>query len=392
MPFITKKINNLSLNYEKHFGLKRNEEFFEINPGQTIKEITILLNEKLYSPVEEVNAYLIHRTLLGINNSGFEVRGLRLYYDFLEGMELNWDGGSDYIHQRPIAMFGKWLKESFESGSISGTTASAYFDSVARFYKFHLSNGYPFEKPPISFTQKIVKKFSSSLINHINHYEIELDIADYKPNIPSQSKSSELKPFKEDDYKLLFDTLKSKSSKDFMLICMLSASTGLRASEVAALRLDMITSHNGEDVFDLYVGPQVGHKTKGNKNGIIKVSGKIIKLLNKHIKSKEYIKRLAKFKGDNPTVFITQRGNPFSQQVISAMFSGIVTDEIKSKNKDFNYKFHDLRTTFGVNTMKSCLNSEMNKEESMSYTQNQMRHKSLKTTMKYLEFWTQASI
>ena len=42
MPFITKKINNLSLNYETHFGLKRNEEFFEINPGQTIKEITIL--------------------------------------------------------------------------------------------------------------------------------------------------------------------------------------------------------------------------------------------------------------------------------------------------------------------------------------------------------------
>ena len=392
MSFITHKIENIDLNYEKYFGLKKESDHYLINPTHNIPEMTVLINEETFLPVDIVNSYLINRYLIGKTNSNFECRALRLYFDFLEAMELEWDQGSDYIHKRPLSMFGKYLKESFENGDMSGTTAVNYFNSVSRFYKHYLTEGYKFKGIPVTFTQRAVKAFSASLTNHINQFEVEIDIADCKPNIPNQSKSSELKPFSDDNYQLLFDKLKAHSTKDMILICLLSANTGLRVNEIADLKLDMITSYNNEDYFDLYVGAQVGHKTKGNKNGIIKVSGKIMSLLNKHVKSPDYLKRLRKYEGERPPVFITVRGNDFTSQTISVMFSAFTKEFMKKDNPDFEHKFHDLRVHFGVNTMKACLDSDMSKEQALAYVQNQMRHKDIKTTMEYLEYWTHSVV
>jgi integrase len=392
MTHISHKIKNLNLNYEKHFGLKKENNYYKVNPTNNIPEITLLINEETYLPVNVVNSYLINRHLVGKTNSNFECRALRLYFDFLEAIELEWDQGSNYIHKRPLSMFGKYLKQSFEDGDISGTTALNYFNSVSHFYKYYLTEGYDFKESPVTFTQKSIKVFSNSLTNHINSFEVEIDISDCKPNIPNDAKSTELKPFTVEEYELLFDKLKTHSTKDLMLICLLSANTGLRVNEIADLRLDMITSYSNEDVFDLYVGSQVGHKTKGNKNGIIKVSGKIMSLLNKHIESTDYLKRLRKYKNERPPVFITIRGNAFTSQTISVMFSAFVKEYIKSTNPEFNHKFHDLRVHFGVNTMKASLDSDMKKEQALAYVQNQMRHKDIKTTMEYLEYWTHSVV
>lgn len=392
MTYTTHKINKIYLNYEKYFGLKKENDFYKINPTHMINEITILIDEKTLLPVEIVNNYLINRYLNGKKDSNFECRSFRLYFDFLESLNLKWDVGSDYIHKRPLSMFGKYLKNLFESGQISGTTAINYFNAVSRFYKYYLEEGYQFKGIPVEFSEKKIKIFSNSLTNHISKNEINIDITKSKPNIPRKSKSSELKPFKLEDYNLLFEELKSKSTKELMLICILSSNTGLRANEIADLKLDMITSYNNEELFDLYVGPQIGHKTKGNKNGIIKVSGKIMSLLNKYIKSPEYISRLRKYKGERPPVFITIRGNDFTSQTISIMFSSFVKEVITIKNKNFNHKFHDLRVHFGVNTMKACLDSNFNNEQSLAYVQKQMRHNDIKTTMEYLEFWTNTVI
>ncbi len=392
MGYITKKIKNLELNYEKHFGTKKEKDYFKVNPSYVIPEITILINEKSFLPVDIVNSYLVHRFLTERKNSDFECRALRLYFDFIDEVGIGWDQGSDYIHKRPLSMFGKFLKDTFENGDISGTTAISYFNSVSRFYKYYLSIGHKFNGIPVTYIQKSIKTFSNSLKNHINEFEVEIDIADCKPNIPNQSKSSQLKPFSNNDYKVLFNALKNNSTKELMLICLLSANTGLRSNEIADLKLDMITSYSGEDYFDLYVGPQVRHKTKGNKNGIIRVSGKIMYLLNRYVKSTGYLKRLRKYNGERPPVFITVRGNSFTTQTISVMFSTLVKDFIKNNNSEFDYKFHDLRVHFGVNTMKACLDSKMSREQALAYVQNQMRHKDIKTTTEYLEYWTHSVV
>ena len=171
MTFISHRVKNLKLNYEQYFGLKKEKNYYLINPTNNIPELTVLINEETFLPVNVVNSYLIHRYLLGKTNSNFECRALRLYFDFLEIMELEWDKGSNYIHKRPLSMFGKYLKEAFEDGEISGTTAVSYFNSVSRFYKYYLTEGYKFKGVPVTFTQKTVKAFSTSLKNHINKFE-----------------------------------------------------------------------------------------------------------------------------------------------------------------------------------------------------------------------------
>lgn len=154
MSFITHKIESIDLNYEKYFGLKKENDHYLINPTQNIPEMTVLINEETFLPVDVVNSYLIHRCLIGKTNSNFECRALRLYFDFLEAIELEWDQGSGYVHERPLSMFGKYLKKAFEDGDISGTTAVNYFNSVSHFYKYYLTEGYEFKGIILLFLKK----------------------------------------------------------------------------------------------------------------------------------------------------------------------------------------------------------------------------------------------
>ena len=42
--------------------------------------------------------------------------------------------------------------------------------------------------------------------------------------------------------------------------------------------------------------------------------------------------------------------------------------------------------------MKACLDSKMSREQALAYVQNQMRHKDIKTTTEYLEYWTHSVV
>jgi integrase len=335
---------------------------------------------------------LINRHLIGKDNSSFEAKGLRLYFDFLEVIDKSWLDGSDEVFNRPIALFSKYLKSSFEKGEIAGTVAVNYFGSVARFYKFHLEKGQVFNGTPISFVKRKLEINTNSLVNHISRYAIEINTVDCAPNIPSNSKSSELKPLSKEHIQLLFSTLKEKSTREFFLICFIAQATGLRAGEIADLKLEQFSKYDDENIFNLYVGPQVGHQTKGNQNGVIKVNKTVMNIIQEHITSSDYIKRLGRFNGEKPFLFLNRKGNQYTQEIISVMFNQLMNNHIKPIDNKFDYKFHDLRATFGVSIMKACLDAKMSRTDSLAYTQNQMRHKNIETTLHYLEYWTHSVV
>lgn len=393
MPYTTKKINNLSLNYDRSkIEPIETNGVYKIPNTHTIEEITLLANSDTYDFIEPVTSYLINRHLLGKENSSFEARGLRLYFDFLETINKSWMDGSDEVFNRPISLFSKWLKSSFEKGEIAGTVAINYFNSVVRFYQFHLENGQTFNEPPISFKKKKLEIKTNELSNHINKYSVEINTADCIPNIPSTAKSSELKPLTKEHLKLLFKTLKEKSTPEFFLICFIAQTTGLRIAEIADLKLEHISKYDDESIFNLYVGPQVGHYTKGNQNGLIKVNRIVMDIIKEHTLSSSYLKRLARFKDEKPFLILNRKGEPYTQEVLSVMFNQFMHEHIKPIEPSFSYKFHDLRATFGVSIMKACLDSKMSRSEALAYTQNQMRHKSIETTLHYLEYWTHSVV
>lgn len=393
MTYITKKIKNLNLNYDKlKIEPMQTNGIFKIPATHNIQEITILIDSNTNKFVDCVNTYLIYRFLTGKENSEFEVRGLRLYFDFLEIINKSWLDGADETFNRPISLFSKYLKSSFEKGEIAGTVAIGYFNAVVRFYQFHLEQGQLFNGTPISFKKKKIELNTSSLTNHINKYFIEINTADCTPNIPSTAKSSELKPLTKKHLKLLFKTLKEKSTPEFFLICLIAQTTGLRIGEIADLKLEHISKYDNEPIFNLYVGPQVGHHTKGNQNGVIKVNRTVMNIIKEHTLTSAYLKRLSRFKGDKPFLILNRKGEPYTQEVLSVMFNQFMHKHIKPIDPSFSYKFHDLRATFGVSIMKACLDSKMSRSEALAYTQNQMRHKSLETTIHYLEYWTHSIV
>src|SRR5579875_604153 len=120
MPYATKKIRNLALNYDKK-RIEPIEEngIFKLPTTHQVDELTVLLETEKNEFIEPVNTYLISRHLLGKENSSFEARGLRLYFDFLEAINKSWLDGSDEVFKRPIYLFSKSLKESFEKGEIA---------------------------------------------------------------------------------------------------------------------------------------------------------------------------------------------------------------------------------------------------------------------------------
>ena len=393
MSHATKKIYNLNLNYDKiKIDPILKNGIYNLESTNTIEEITLLIHSETHQPIEPVNTYLINRHLLGKENSSFEARGLRLYFDFLESLNKSWLDGADEVFNRPISLFSKSLKSSFEKGEIAGTVAINYFNSVVRFYQFHLEKGQKFNGSPISFKTKKIEFNTNSLTNHIAKYSVEINTVDCAPNIPSAAKSSELKPITMDHLKLLFKTLKEKSTPEFFLICLIAQSTGLRIGEIADLKLEHISKYDDEPIFNLYVGPQVGHHTKGNQNGVIKVNKTVINIIKEHTLTSAYLKRLGRFKGDKPYLILNRKGEPYTQEVLSVMFNQFMHQHIKPIDPSFSYKFHDLRATFGVSIMKACLDSEMSRSDALAYTQNQMRHKSLETTLHYLEYWTHSVV
>lgn len=393
MSYITKKIKDLSLNYDSSaIDPIEVDGIFQIPATHTIEQLTTIVNSDTNETVEAVDTYLIYRYLTGKDNSDFEARGLRLYFDFLVAIDKSWLDGSDEIFNRPISMFSKYLKNSFEKGEISGTVATNYFNTVVRFYQFHLEQGQVFNGTPISFKKRTVEFSTPSLTNHISQYSVEINVADCAPNIPSQAKSSELKPLSKEHSKLLFKVLKEKSTHEFFLICFIAYTTGLRVGEIADLKLEHVSQYDGQPIFDLYVGPQVGHRTKGNQNGVIKVNKTVMDIIKEHTMSSAYIKRLTRFKGYKPFLLLNRKGNQYTQEVLSVMFNQLMHDHIKPIDPSFSYKFHDLRASFGVSIMKACLDSNMSRTEALAYTQKQMRHKSIDMTLHYLEYWTHSVV
>lgn len=389
MTFVTKKIRNLNVNFSKDKiqPIIKNGVFV-LPDDKIIEEITILMNDETGELVDAVNSYLIYRHLTGKENSSFEVRGLRLYFDFLEVINKTWLDGSDELFNRPIFLFSKYLKSSFQKGEISGTVALNYFNIVVRFYQFHIEKGQKFNGTPINFKAKRIIIDTNSLTNHIKTYSAEIFVADCTPNIPSTAKSSELKPLSKKHLKLLMNELKSNSTNEFFLICFVAQTTGLRASEIADLRLDQVSKYENENVFNLYVGPQVGHSTKGSQNGVVKVNKVVMDVIREHTLSSEYIKRLGKTDEKRPYLFLNRKGNKYTQEIISVMFNQFVNNHLKNIDDTFDYKFHDLRVSFGVTIMKACLDANLNRTDCLAYTQNQMRHRNIETTLRYLEHWT----
>jgi integrase len=352
-----------------------------------IKDLTVVIEDGTSFIVPVIFDFLVSRYLEGRRDSQ-DAKALRLYFDFLDvNPSLEWDVGSLHEHERPLKKFALFLEELYFAGQISGTTATNYFRCVSRFYKYHLKLDYPFKNgAPVLFEDLAIKTLDNDPFSHINGREIKIQTTSSRPNIPSGSKSTILKPLSKERSTEIFMSLSKYGSTELMLMSTLSVSSGLRASEIADLRVDMISGYSGEEQYRLRLGPSLGHSTKKGSSMSILVEGRVIEALLDYVKSPRYLKRLDKDKfGDRANVFLTKNGKPYSGKTISTLFGQFITEHFGG---DEDIRFHLFRVTFGVNVMKAAIDAGWSRNDCLSFTRRQMRHKNLKDTFLYLEYWT----
>lgn len=394
MAHKTLVLDNFKVANSLTFELISEEGLTKVNSKapKVFKKLTIVVDEDSGFIVPSILEYIVTRAQQGRIDSSPEARALRLYFDFLEQCDLKWDKGSNISYERPISIFSKFLEEQYRESLIAPTTAVNYFNSVCRFYKHHLKFNYPFDGVPIVFTKHVIHKYDNSLTSHIKGHQIEVDVADCKPNISANETQRPLKPLSKIDYPIFFKVLIEESSIELFLICLTAVVTGLRAEEVADLRGDMINKYIGHGEYNLIVGPQIKHKTKGNKNGQILADGKIFTELLKYNKSNRYLKRLEKYKGIRANVFLTKNGKPYTQNLISTLFNNFLHEKLLPIIPNFVHKFHDLRTTFGVHEMTACLAAGFTDTQALAHVKIQMRHEDLTSTLRYLRYWERSVV
>ena len=358
-----------------------------------LKDIYVVIEERTGLVVPPIFSFICnHHIDKGNKSSSMEARALRLYFDFLADKKLKWNIGSDKIIHRPIKKFSSWLEKQFEEGAIAGSTATNYFNAVTRFYFYHLCIKTPFESTPIEFREFSFNNLNNDPLAHLVGRSYTKITSDCNPRISSTITSSELKPLSEADLKFFIYKLKKHSSEEFFLIVILSLMSGLRAGEIGDLRTDMFNEHDDEQkAYLLKLGPQQNHKTKHNSELPVLIPTFLVSIIKKYTTSSQYLKKLNKFFKKGKTrgnVFLTRHGNPYSQHTISTLFNQFLHSKIYNERPNFDYKFHDLRVTFGVQTMAAALNVDgLSKSEALAYTQVQMRHKYLSETLKYLNYY-----
>lgn len=394
--YMTHKIKYLNLlsDFYDYEDLSLKDGVLSVESDKEIcEEIHVVIEKETSVVIPPVLSFIVsHYINKSKNSSPTQAKALRLYFDFLHEHNLSWNIGALEPVDRPFTEFKWWLKEQYEEGNIAGSTARSYFGVVTNFYLYHLDIHTPFVSIPMEYEEIETNQFDNDPFAHIAGRSIVRRVSKEKLDVSARSKEGALKPFTAYEQEIFFTKLKEYGSEEFLLICMLAILTGLRASEIADLRTDMLVNFKDDEPhFELELGAKVKHKTKQASELPVTIASSVVKLLKRYHISSRYLTRLKKFKdndGERANVFITQRGGAYSQHTISTLFNQFIHAHIYPEYSNFSHDFHDLRVTFGVDVMNAALNVEdMSNSEALRFTKSQMRHKNIKDTIIYLSYF-----
>jgi len=313
-------------------------------------------------------------------------QGLRAYKIFLDDYELEWDdfsAGDKYL--RPTYLYKTHLQDLINSGSIKPSTASNRMHSVVGMYRFLMDGdryGFSAQNPPwIERTIGLVYQDNKGF-KHVK----EVNSADVSIRVPKREYAwdrrivdgGKLMPLSQFEQMLLIKTLKALGNREYELIHYTALMTGARIQTVLTLRwgaFEQPPSLVNQWPFKLPCGPGTGIDTKGNVSDVfLAVQRELYEWLHMYAISERAQRRRDKSILKQSRInylFLSSQGGPHYEskddrnaqrnsseplkrssstgQNIRSFIADYVIPEIRKTIPDFNYRFHDLRATFGVN-------------------------------------------
>jgi integrase len=194
---------------------------------------------------------------------------------------------------------------------------------------------------------------------------------------------------------------------------LIALTTGARIQTVFTLRKKHFEKviKEDEDEVRIKVGYGTDCDTKFNKLHTLILPAWVYKKVQIYLNSPRYKRREEKAthifdEANKQYIFLTNRGTPFyvahddpyrnqykevpNGAAVRQFILSSLKKQLKKEGLDFDFSFHDLRATFGMNLLDKLMilvdKKELKLSHALIYIKECMGHSSLSTTERYLNF------
>lgn len=324
-----------------------------------------------------------------------------------------------------------FLMDRVYAREVKPRTANRRMGTVVAFYRWFMAKQYyepdfpPWEERTYNLTYKNKQGFSMSKIVETTNLAIKSPET-IDPFAGAIMDGGKLRPLPEIEQQWVFETAKDLGNLEIYLILLFMVMTGARIQTAGTLRRSHFANpqpklsksiSGGIEVVKIPAGPGTGIDTKNDKGGILMVPRPLYEVLHAYSLSPraQYRCRFAPG-GDRPEqhLLLTQQGTPyFEAKETTLAFNpefnrrhhkkgGTVRQFLKDRlipliqerhDKNFHFRIHDLRATFGMNTeaklVKMVQARVITLDKARQILKTLMWHESSATTDLYLDYRAQ---
>lgn len=332
--------------------------------------------------------------------------------------------------RRTTYRYKHFLESQVKAGELDNKVADRRINIIISFYRWLISNNYfspeypPWEemKGQLSYSGMDGQQRSTNVITT----DLSISTPKAGENFDGTIQDGgRLRPLTGKEQDWLIEAAEAKGNSEGLLLQLFMLGTGARIGSACTLRVRHFSNPSpsysmgltGEsEVYRLKAGPGTGINTKGNKSGTFQVPRVLYELLHTYALSKRAElrrNRYVKKHGEHPDIylFITQQGNPYyfanedsqrfnpdlnrrhekNGQTIRQFIKEQAIPYIRKKyDKNFYYKIHDLRASFGMNVTedltKQVEEGKISLHKALLIVKDLMWHTSLSMTERYLNY------
>ncbi|MDN7683012.1 hypothetical protein [Burkholderia cenocepacia] len=346
---------------------------------------------------------------------------LAIFLRFLDESNVDYRSFPRFKLQRPTYRFHGYLKNRIHQRQMAAATARRAMGSVIGLYRFLVSEGLLTPENPLWESRDQYLTFKDARGLAINKL---VTITDVNIRVPKHddpydgciNDGERLRPLSQNEQRWVFEALVELQNPEMLLIHLIMLTTGARIQTALTLRGSHVNRKLPDSVreFRFKVGPGTGVDTKHDKQMTLHIPRWVYEMLRQYSHSARALGRRAKANGGDVQdhyLFLTQQGSPYYQQKAERLhfdpdfrqryrergqsFRMFIRNRVvpwvrERYDRDFHYKPHDLRATYGMNLTDVQLAAVERKERTLSQARDfvrvRMGHESSATTDLYLNF------
>lgn len=326
---------------------------------------------------------------------------------------------------RPTYRYCTYLHDEIRQGRLKARTAKRRMSSLQNFYRWLEAEGFKFDYPlwledeaALMFrdARGFQRRKSVKSTDLTRSFRIVKSNDDYSEYLDDGGK---LRPLPKGEQVALIQALKAIGNTEMTLAFFLALATGARLQTVFTLRRQNFLDepYQGAVSHRVKVGAGTPVSTKYGKQMVLLVPLFLYRRVQIYMNSERCRQRIKLSKHVYPEdgdqyLFLTRAGqpyymaenDPFAFLYRSPPRGNAVTQFIRQQLKpelyrlgfEFEFRFHDLRATFGINLLEERLRDYPLEDSSMQnqpnffrllmYIRRRMGHANLATTERYLSY------